>query len=173
MAKLPGSNASDLNSSTRNGATSKENQNSLLALLTCNAEQPRKMLKNPKKQKNTFFFYVTIEKAVQTICSEWTRDKAGRDVCAASGLFGKPGLHLLCVPSPFYPLSLRGFPAAFLCPGSAAPQHPSYRVVPMVATSLLEKKAQKEKKILSYLSGPQSGHTDPIFSCKDIRQLHL
>lgn len=137
-------------------------------LLTCNTEQPGKMLK--RKPKNpTFFFYVAIEKAVQTICSDWTRDKAGRDVCMASGLFGKPGLHLLCVPSPFYPLILRGFLIAFVCPGSAAPQ---IKGCTYGSNQAFREKAQ-EKKILSYLSGPRSSHTDPIFPCEDIRQLHL
>lgn len=74
-------------------------------------------------KKATFFFFscVAIEKAMQTICWDWGRDKAGRHVCTASG-FGKPGFHLLCVPSPFYLLILRCFPAASTCPGSAAPQ---------------------------------------------------
>lgn len=114
-------------------------------LLTRNTEHPGKMSKNPK-QNPPFFSYVAIEKAVQTICSDWTRDKAGRDVCTASGLFGKPGLHLLCVPSPFYHPILRSFPAVLVCPGSAALQHPRYRAVPMVATSLLEKKSTEGEK---------------------------
>lgn len=53
-----------------------------------------------KTQKPTFFFlfYVTIEKAVQTICLDWASDKAGRDVCIASGLFGKPAFAVCALP---------------------------------------------------------------------------
>lgn len=131
----------------------------------------REDVKKKKPKPNPFFFYVAVEKAMETICSDWPRDKAGRDVCMASGLFGKPGLHLLCVPSPCYLLLLRGFPAAFVCPGSAAPQ--TQGCTDGSDRLFRGKKARKEKKILSYLSGSQSGRTDPIFSCKDTRQLHL
>lgn len=105
---------------------------------------PREDVKKTQNKTHLFFSYVAIEKAVQTICSDWTRDKAGRDVCTASGLFGKPGLHLLCVPSPFYHPILRSFPAVLVCPGSAAPQIQGCTYGSN--QPFREKKAQKEKK---------------------------
>lgn len=127
-----------ISSFPRAGATSRENQNHLLVLLAYNSERPGKML---KKKVTSGFLLCPYRKATQTICSSWMRDKAGRDVCTASGLFGKPGLHLVCVPSPFYPLILRSFPAAFVYPGSAAPQ-----IQDCSNQSFREKKHRRRKK---------------------------
>lgn len=101
---------------------------------------------------------------MQAICSDWTKDKLSemaalpRVSLASLAVFVFVVLGLL----PNLPL-----PA----PGSAAPR---YRVVPMVANSLSEKKKEHRRRKINIFSSLclQSGHIDSLFSWEDIRQLH-